>query len=69
MMVNEKSWYYDRAYWEETFSLIPRRCDISNRWIWGKQYRGTRYITGPGDPVVLTYWHEQTEHLIWILKQ
>jgi hypothetical protein len=64
----DNEWYSRTAEWEEIVCIIPRRCYISNRWIWGRHYRGTRYITGPGEPVVLTYWHDKNEHLIWLLK-
>lgn len=59
---------YDYAVWERTFSLIPRRCDLSGRWIWGNHIRGTRVITGPGEPVVITIWNHREEHLLYRLK-
>ena len=67
-MINEKQWYYDRAHWEEKFALIPRRCDISNRWLWGRHSRGTVVITGPGEPVVIRLWNHREEHIMYILK-
>ena len=67
-MINEKQWYYDRAHWEEKFALIPRRCDISNRWLWGRHSCGTVVITGPGEPVVIRLWNHREEHIMYILK-
>ena len=61
-------WYYDRAEWKKTFSLIPRRCDISGRRIWGWHMRGRRFITGPGDPVIIDIWNHREEHLLYRLK-
>jgi hypothetical protein len=65
-MIDE--WYYDRAEWKETFALIPRRCDLSNRWIWGRHVCGTRMVTGPGDPVTIKIWNHRHEHTIYKLK-
>jgi hypothetical protein len=59
---------YELAAWEETFSLIPRRCDLSNRWMWGKHICGTRVITGPGEPVIIKIWNHRHEHIIYKLK-
>lgn len=59
---------YKRAEWKATFSLIPRRCDLSNRWLWGRHMRGIRVITGPGDPVIITIWNHQHEHTLYRLK-
>jgi len=66
--VGEKDWSYSRAQWKEKFSLLPRRCDISQRWLWGKHYCGTVVITGPGDPVIYNIWNHRDEHLIYKLK-
>ena len=65
-MIDE--WYYKRAQWRETFVLIPRRCDLSGRWIWGRHVCGTRFITGPGDPVEIRIWNHRHEHTIYRLK-
>jgi hypothetical protein len=61
-------WFYARAEWKKAFAFIPRRCDISKRWIWGRHMRGTRFITGPGDPVIIDIWNHRDEHLIQRLK-
>ena len=65
-MITERD--YEYAVWEETFSLIPRRCNLSNRWMWGNHIRGIRMISGPGDPVVIEIWNHRDEHLIYKLK-
>ena len=65
-MIDE--WYYQRANWNPAFLLIPRRCDLSNRWIWGKHMRGTAMITGPGEPVIVKIWNHRHEHTIYRLK-
>lgn len=62
-------WFYQRAEWKEKFALLPRRCDISNKWIWGWHYHGSRFITGPGDPVIISIWNDRNEHLIYRLKE
>jgi hypothetical protein len=55
--------------WELRFFLWPRKCYYSNQWIWLKTgYRGTRMITGPGDPVFLHRWLTKEEFLMGILK-
>jgi hypothetical protein len=66
--VGEKDWSYSKAQWREKFSLLPRRCDISQQWLWGKHYCGTVVITGPGDPVIYNIWNHRDEHLIYKLK-
>jgi hypothetical protein len=49
--------FYRRAYWELKFVLWPQRCDLSDKRIWmTRAYRGTRVITGPGDPVYEYRW-------------
>ena len=65
-MIDE--WYYQRATWKKTFALIPRRCDLSGRWIWGRHICGTRFITGPGDPVIISIWNHRHEHTLYRLK-
>jgi hypothetical protein len=60
--------YKRRAYWETKFALIPRRCDLSRRWIWGRHVRGEYSLSGPGDPIPLVFWHHRDEHIIFKLK-
>lgn len=61
-------WYYDKAVWGYSFALIPRRCDISKRWIWGRHCRGQAIISGPGDPCIIDIWNHRDEHLLYKLK-
>jgi hypothetical protein len=65
-----KDWGLVRAQnWRLTLCILPRTCFLSGRKLWGKQcYKGTRIITGPGDPVVEDYWIDRNEFLIWNLK-
>lgn len=64
-------WFYRRCLGAELkFCLWPRRCDISNRLIWFKRgYRLIAILTGPGDDVVETRWHDKNEHILWQLKR
>ena len=56
-------------YWDLKLCLLPKKCFLSGKNIWGKRaYYGERYIHGPGEPVVDTYWIEKNEFLIWNLK-
>ncbi len=68
-MDEEYDVFYGRATWELKFFLWPRRCYYSDQWIWMKSgYKGTRMITGPGDPVFLYRWVTKEEFLVGILK-
>lgn len=56
--------------WEEKFCFLPHRCSLSNRLLWfTKAMKATMTITGPGEPVQLTYWQDKNEHLLWKIKQ
>ena len=51
------------------WSLWPRRCHSSSRWLWlTLAYRAQYIITGPGDPAVWTRWYSRTEMLVLKLK-
>ena len=55
---------------ELKFSLLPRRCYLSGKWIWLQYaYKLTRIWTGPGEPIVEHRWHDKLEHIIWQLKK
>lgn len=61
--------FYRKAKWQLKTPLWPRRCELSNKWLWLKKaYEGVAAWTGPGDPVYEYRWHSQDEHLIWIIK-
>lgn len=52
-----------------SWSLWPRRCHASNKWLWLTQaYCADYVITGPGDPCVWTRWYSSTEMLVLKLK-
>ena len=58
------------ASWEEKFLFFPRFCVRRNKLMWLKKaYRGTRIITGPGSPVVQTYWMNKEDYIWWQLKR
>ncbi len=55
--------------WELKYSLWPRRCFYSNKWIWlTKAFKGTSLITGPGAPEFESRWCEQKEYLFLKIK-
>lgn len=61
--------FWDRATWQYKFALWPRKCDISNNRIWFKTaYKGTRMITGPGEPVFEYRWLSKEEFILGKLK-
>jgi hypothetical protein len=62
--------FYNRAVWQLKFVYWPRRCNLSQRWIWpfSHAYKGTVIWTGPGTPAVEVQWHDGVEHLVWLLK-
>lgn len=55
--------------WEEKFSLLPRRCAISGKLIWltTAQY-GEWLITGPGEPILVKFWIDLQEFVVYKLK-
>ena len=62
--------FYNRAYWRQRFTWLPKRSALTGRWLWLRRvYEGTAMWTGPGDPVFEFRYHEPAEHLIWKLKQ
>jgi len=64
-----RSSFYHKAGWELKFAWMPHRCIRSGKIIWFKfGYMGTAIWTGPGTPVYEYNWHEEVEHLIWVLK-
>lgn len=60
--------FNDRANFYYKYSLIPRRCYNTNRWIWGVAVRGRRVIIGPGEPVIQDRWYHRHEAIIMMLK-
>ena len=51
------------------WSLWPRRCHISRKWMWFTlAYRAMYVIHGPGDPAIWIRWYSNTEMMILKLK-
>ena len=51
------------------WSLWPRRCAVSNQWLWlTLAYRAMYIITGPGDPAIWVRWYSRKEMLVLKLK-
>ena len=65
-------WYQafiNKAEWKLSFAWCPRRCFLSDRWIWLQLgYQGIAVWTGPGDPIVETRWVTKEEYLFGMLK-
>jgi hypothetical protein len=58
-----------RAETALTWSLWPRRCHTSGRWLWlTPAYCAMFIISGPGDPAIWTRWYSRSEMLILKLK-
>ena len=65
--------YYDRfddcASFQYAWCLWPRRCYISNKWIFLEiAIRGRQVITGPGEPVIEDRWYNKHEGLLKLMK-
>ena len=60
-----------RVYdWHLHLCLWPRKCFLTDRKLWFKLcYKGTRIITGPGEPVFVDYYIDKYEFLLWQLKR
>jgi hypothetical protein len=71
MAPEEQSYDYfnSRASFEYRYSLWPRRCYNTGRWIWGLAMRGRRIITGPGEPVLEDRWYHRHEAIIMMLQR
>lgn len=69
--VDDKQYWnmrWRRVTWLRKFVIWPRRCSLTDKYIWLQYaYIGQIMLTGPGDPVFLTEWHREDEHLIWLL--
>ena len=61
--------FLSRAFVNLKWSLWPRRCHASGRWLWlTPAYRAMYVIHGPGDPAIWTRWYSNTEYLMLKLK-
>jgi hypothetical protein len=65
----DDNYIWSRSTWEYKFVLWPRYCEISKKTIWFKNaYKGTRMITGPGEPVFEYRWLTKEEYLLAAIK-
>jgi hypothetical protein len=61
--------FWNRSTWQYKFAIFPKRCNISKKTIWlDYAYRGTRMITGPGEPVFEYRWLTKEEFVVARLK-
>lgn len=72
---NDPEWAYTQRFnecasFEYKFSLWPRRCYNTGRWLWLETaMRGRRILTGPGEPIVQDRWYDSNEALIMLIKK
>jgi hypothetical protein len=67
---NEYDTFEYRAEICEIFAWWPRRCWITNRWMWlAHVIRGEATWYGPGTPVVEKRYYNSAEYLMYKLKQ
>jgi len=66
-----EDWGLTRAIsWHLHFCLWPRKCFLTEKTLWLERcYKGSRTITGPGEPVFVDYYIDKHEFLIWQLKR
>ena len=61
--------FWNRAIWQYKFAIFPEQCNISKKTIWFKYaYKGTRIITGPGEPVFEYRWLTKEEFVVSRLR-
>ena len=61
--------FEQRAQLSYGWSMWPRRCYRTSRWIWGPAVRAEAVWTGPGEPIVERRWLHRDEGLIMMLKR
>lgn len=63
--------FYIRANWELVLVYWPKKCELTNQWIWPltHAYQGTALYHGPGEPVREVRWHKEIDHTMWLLKE
>ena len=66
-----EDWGLSRIFdWHLHLCVWPRKCFLTDRKLWLEQcYKGTRMITGPGEPVFIDYYIDKHEFLLWQLKR
>lgn len=61
--------FLERALVNRKWSIWPRRCSVSQRWVWfTRAYCATYAIHGPGEPAVWVRWYSDQEMLVLKLK-
>ncbi len=61
--------YFKISTWSRRFCFIPRKCWLSQSWMWLKPaMHGVRTITGSGIPVTERYWVDENEFLFHKLR-
>jgi len=69
LMWSNELWNRRCIGWELKFSLWPRRCSYTGKYLWLKRaYKGVAMITGPGDPVFETRWCDREQYLFLKIK-
>lgn len=65
-----EDWGLQRAVgWRLKLCWLPKQCYLTGKKLWGRYaYYGERWITGPGEPVMESYWIEKHQFLLWTLK-
>ena len=66
------TWMFDnrRIEVKTKLCLRPRRCYLSNKWIWFKRCEVViSMVNGSGNPVYETYWCDPREFLLNELKR
>lgn len=67
-IISDNMWMFvNRRIGKQTkLSLLPRKCFLTGRLLWFKKsITVTSMITGPGDPVIETYWCDPHQFLIF----
>lgn len=67
----EEDWGLQKARdWKLSLCFTPRTCFLTGKQLFGKRcYKGTRVITGPGEPVIEHYFVEKFEFMKWQLTR
>lgn len=58
-----------QAQYHQRWSIWPRRCYRTQRWVWGPAVCAEAVSTGPGPAIVEQRWLHRHAHMIMILKR